>query len=258
MPAAVNQELLNELSSSYIYFKEKENIYNSLPVYEAQIHTMLGKCNRTFLKNIWLAFAFFILYCWTCYNPYENLLNIIEESMIFTKIDQWLVYHVERLLESQPVLGRLFVLFYGAMIFLIVCTIFIGFFFIVRHYLIKLVLWERRKIYGPKIAQMAKNIDDGISALLSNYQVFSKNLGFDCPIPFNYSHPEVVRQIADYVMNGRASSVKEALNLMHMDEHYRQMLNIQSQILISAQNTERYAYSAASSARWAAWNTFFR
>lgn len=257
MPAAVNQELLNELSSSYIYFKEKENIYNSLPVYEAQIHTMLGKCNRTFLKNIWLAFAFFILYCWTCYKPYGKLIDIFAESDFCVQTVQMGLAYLEKLFANAQVAQFLGIMIWLAFL-LFLLVFFIGFFFIVRHYLIKLVLWERRKIYGPRIAQMAKNIDDGISALLSNYQVFPKNLGFDCPIPFNYSHPEVVRQIADYVMNGRASSVKEALNLMHMDEHYRQMLNIQSQILISAQNTERYAYSAASSARWAAWNTFFR
>ena len=58
-----------------------------------------------------------------------------------------------------------------------------------------------------------------------------------CPVGYRYARPKTVTAIKDLISDGRADSVKEAINLMITDENYSRLLKYQASIARSGKQT---------------------
>lgn len=66
----------------------------------------------------------------------------------------------------------------------------------------------------------------------------------NCIIAFEYSEPEIIRRLIVLLNNGRADTLKEAINVMLDDIHKQAMLNKQEEIAKSSKNAADAASTA--------------
>ena len=65
-----------------------------------------------------------------------------------------------------------------------------------------------------------------------------------CPVHLSYSHPGTIRYLCDLMDNGRADTIKEAINLMETELHRYRMEHTQQHILFRTAQTAQYAKAA--------------
>ena len=103
-----------------------------------------------------------------------------------------------------------------------------------------------------RMIKLNKYISDTTESLKKHYEKYKNS-----PVSFEFSDPVYVECFINLLMNGRADSIKEAINIFMDDYHKQQVLQIHEQIAISAKsaaiaasNAARSAANAASAARW--------
>jgi hypothetical protein len=66
-----------------------------------------------------------------------------------------------------------------------------------------------------------------------------------CPVGYKYAMPDIVEEIENMIMDGRADSVKEAINLIISDKNSEKLLNYQEEISRSGKQTARATTATA-------------
>lgn len=80
--------------------------------------------------------------------------------------------------------------------------------------------------------------------LANELSIYYQNYGY-CPTGPSYTNPKILQKLRELVYLGRADTVKEAINIMHLDAH-------NSEMELQAANAARSAASAARGANTAA------
>lgn len=87
----------------------------------------------------------------------------------------------------------------------------------------------------------SKSNNDTLDELHDAKKVISKNLittyeeYLHCPLGIEYCRPEILQSIYEYLRKGRAETIKEAVNLLEMEEYNAQMLKTAQQTQALAQ-----------------------
>ena len=76
----------------------------------------------------------------------------------------------------------------------------------------------------------------------------------NCPVSFEFSNPMYLEYFVHLMENGRADSIKEAINLFIDDTHKRKLLLIQQQIAMNAEFAAQAASDAADATVSSRWN----
>jgi len=87
-----------------------------------------------------------------------------------------------------------------------------------------------RQISKKYISASQKRIDNKIYAAVSEIEVHYNNWQ-ECPLPLAYIEPDAISRIYDVIYNGRAYSVKEAINLIIHDCQAQQFADSQRQVM---------------------------
>lgn len=83
-----------------------------------------------------------------------------------------------------------------------------------------------------KIRKYNKKLQDCEADLVQAYLSYG-----ECPISYKYAMPEFVETIQTLIVDGRADTVKEAINLIISDENSAKLLEYQDQIARSGKQT---------------------
>lgn len=119
--------------------------------------------------------------------------------------------------ETILQLGR-----WNSLKFTIFVVIIIPLVYLILH---KFLVFLKTRSYNKKLGECE-------SYLLEAYNSYGV-----CPISYKYAMPDIVSSIEDLILDGRADTVKEAINLIIADEQSAKLLEYQEQIARSSKQT---------------------
>lgn len=209
----LNEGLILELNNAKEYFNSKREVFDKYEQYlgnkEGIERFREGGC----LISI-LGFVGFFVYCWKCFEPFRIwfMENSTTVQKIFNSIRGWF--------DKESLFGDFFIVvfwFLSWIICYIVLYIALLFLLAVSVQIIK------RIITIPAYKKNIAKIDNTFNELTNIYNEYERTTGRCCPVPFDRSHPEAIKEITEIINSNRADSVKDAINIIISDQHNSKM-----------------------------------
>ena len=112
-------------------------------------------------------------------------------------------------------------------------------------FVVPVIYWcISRILIFRKIRKYESQLDSCEQELMKIYESYGT-----CPISFRYAMPDLVNEIEDMISEGRADTVKEAINYILSDENANRLYDVNSQIAKSSKQTA-YATTATAFFSW--------
>ena len=107
---------------------------------------------------------------------------------------------------------------------------------------------RNNRILKKARADLLRETQEKFDRIVDELYQYYVNYGY-CPTSPSYTNPKILEKIRDNIWNGRADTIKEAINILHQDAHNSEM-ELQAQLATkAAQLTARYTASTARSAK---------
>lgn len=114
-------------------------------------------------------------------------------------------------------------------------------------FFVGLVLWfiahMATKKLNPQIEQLKEEKSTHEKIIKDHYTAYT-----NCPLSFEMTHPDVLRQLADYIRTSRANTLQEAIKLYHDEQYKLEMKQIAEETRDAQIATQKATESAARTA----------